>query len=109
MKKLFKPFVKMASSYYEGTTLTKVPRSRSRKVRKYINIDIQKEFERKDQNYKDMQKDLLERVYELHGEQIRAPDGSFKKDMINVNAGVDLVEIGDPADLKSKLIVSGVK
>ena len=46
MKKIFRPFLKMASEYYEGTTLTQVPRSRTRKIRKYAHIDIQKDFEK---------------------------------------------------------------
>lgn len=109
MKKLFKPFIKAATSYYEGTTLTKVPRSRSRKVRKYENVDISKEFEKRDESYKQMQKNLLENIYEVHGQLLKGPDGKINKDLINPNASIDIIEIGDPKDLKSKYLISGVR
>jgi hypothetical protein len=109
MKKLFRPIIKAATSYYEGTTLTKVPRSRSRKTRKYANVDISKEFEKRGESYKQMQQNLIENIYEAHGHLLKGPDGKINKDLINPNSSIDIIEIGDTKDLKSKYLISGVK
>ena len=45
MKKLFRPFMDYAHNSYEKMTFYKAPSARSKKLRKYSNIDLTKEFE----------------------------------------------------------------
>ena len=45
MKKLFRPFQDMLHNNYEKMTFYKSPGGRSKKVRKYDNVDLTKEFQ----------------------------------------------------------------
>ena len=108
MKKLFRPFLKMASNYYEETTLTQVPRSRTRKIRKYAHVDIQKDFEKKQLKFEKYKRELLGEAYKLNDKQIAEPGSNFEDKMV-VPQNVDLLEIGEPDDIKGKYIVSGAR
>jgi hypothetical protein len=108
MKKLLKPIVKAASNYYENTTLTQTARSRTRKIRKYAHIDIQKDFEKKAKKYEEYKEELIESYYQGQGKQIEDPD---KESAINLTekSMVDLIEFGEPDDIKGKCLVSGIR
>lgn len=108
MKKLLKPFVKAASNYYEQTTLTQTPRSRTRKIRKYAHIDIQKDFEKKAKKYEEYKDELIEDYYKKQGNQIEDPDHKVE-DRLTEKSMIDLIELGEPDDIKGKCIVSGIR
>ena len=45
MKKLLRPLTEALNQSYERMTFYKAPRGRSRKIRRYENVDLSKEFE----------------------------------------------------------------
>lgn len=108
MKRLFNPMIKALQNYYEGTTVTKLPRSKSRKVRKYAHVDITKDFERRSQNYDSEKRKLIEELYKVNGQNLIGEDGLIKEDMI-YKIQNDIVELGPEDDIKSKYLVSGVR
>lgn len=109
MKKLLKPFIQMATNYYEGTTLTKVPRSRSRKARKYEHVDIQKDFERRQKDYQDDKKRILDELYGLKDKQITHKHTEATQTAVEKAANMDVIELGEVQDLKSKYLIGGVR
>ena len=108
MKKIFRPIVKAFQNYYEGTTLTKAPRSMSRKVRKYANIDISKDFERRTDKYEHKKKQVLEELYNTHGDNLIGDDGLIRQDMINSFTN-ELMEIKGSDDITTKYLVTGIR
>jgi len=66
MKKLLRPLQEAMHQSYEQMTFYKTPRGRSRKMRKYENVDLSKEFEVR-QNQRDARKqERLEQLYSEH-------------------------------------------
>lgn len=109
MKKLFKPLIKAAGNYYEGTTWTKVPRSKSRKVRKYEHVDVSKDFERRQKGYSAERQKMLKDIYQVHGKELLDDYGKIRNELILNSETTDLVELGESSDLHSKFLVSGVR
>lgn len=108
MKKLFNPIVKAFQNYYESTTFAKRPRSKSRKVRKYANVDISKDFEKRSKHYEIEKNRALQELYKVHGENLLGENGLIKEEMIH-NVSTDLIELGPKDDLYSKYLVTGIR
>ncbi|CAI2360045.1 unnamed protein product [Moneuplotes crassus] len=110
MKKLFRPIVKVAQNYYERTTLTQVPRSKTAKIRKYANVDISKNFEKKQKRYEEYKTEMLGELYNLNDSQIPDFAKSNSSELSpSISHPKDLIEIGEPDDLEGKYLISGAK
>ena len=70
-----------------------------------ISKRILKNKQQKYNHYKD---ELLGEMYKLHGKQIEDPTKELHTN-ITVPQNVDLVELGEPDDIKGKYIVSGAR
>ena len=99
----------MIAGYYETTTHTRVPRSKSRKVRKYEHVDISKEFEKKFQDYDKEKRKILEEIYKKGEDKLIEEGDRIRKNMIAAGKIDDIVEIGDQSDIKSKYLISGIR
>ena len=66
MKKLFRPLQDAMHNSYEKMTFYKTPRGRSKKVRKYEQIDLTKEFEYRLNQREARKKQRLQELYQDH-------------------------------------------
>ena len=66
MRKLLRPFMDMAHNSYEKMTFYKAPAGRSKKLRRYSNIDLTKEFEFREKQREALKKEKLEELYVKH-------------------------------------------
>lgn len=63
MKKLLRPLQDAMHARYEKMTFYKTPRGRSRKVRRYENVDLSKEFEVRAKKREERKRLKLEELY----------------------------------------------
>lgn len=56
----------MLHNSYEKMTFYKTPRGRSKKIRKYANVDLSKEFEYRQAQREKRKMEKLEDLYKLH-------------------------------------------
>ena len=66
MRKLFRPFQDAMHNSYEKMTFYKTPRGRSKKTRKFTDIDLTKEFEFRLKQREARKKKRLEELYAQH-------------------------------------------
>jgi len=66
IRKLFRPFQEFMHNKYEKMTFYKAPRGRSRKVRKYADVDLTKEFEFRLNQREARKKKRLQELYSKH-------------------------------------------
>ena len=109
MKKLLRPLKEMIAGYYESTTQTRVPRSKSRKIRKYEHIDVSKHFEKRFDDYDKEKRKILEEIYKKGDDKLIEEGNKIRQNMIEHGKLEDLVEIGEEDDIKSKYLVSGIR
>ena len=66
MKKLFRPLQDALHNSYEKMTFYKAPRGRSKKIRRYENVDLSKEFEMRQKQREARKKAALDQLYDKH-------------------------------------------
>lgn len=66
MKRLFQPLMDSVHRSYERMFLSKAPRSRSTKIRRYEHVDVTKEFEILKQRREALKQQKVEELYEKH-------------------------------------------